>query len=79
METETTTQLASNPRQGDKSDSDFRLSTYLASGSAEIMYRQYMASPKSSLFASKRVTQLIYGDNVTREQLGEVYGTMPLL
>ncbi|KAM5353573.1 hypothetical protein ACJ41O_000223 [Fusarium nematophilum] len=54
------------------------LSTYMASGSAEITLRQYMASPRRSLFAGKRVAKLIYGDSVSWEQLREVYGTMPL-
>lgn len=55
------------------------LSTYMASGSAEIMHRQHMASPKGSLFAAKRVTKLIYVEHVTWEQLREVYRCMPLL
>ncbi|KAJ8132736.1 hypothetical protein O1611_g889 [Lasiodiplodia mahajangana] len=54
------------------------LSTYMASGSAEIVHRQYMASPRGSLWAGKRVAKLIYGTSVTWEQLREVYGTMPL-
>jgi len=55
------------------------LSTYMASKSAEITHRQYMASPKGSLWAGKVVAKLIYGNNITWEQLREVYGTMPLL
>ncbi|KAF2472728.1 uncharacterized protein BDR25DRAFT_365855 [Lindgomyces ingoldianus] len=55
-----------------------RLSTYMASKSAEITLRQYMASPKGSLWAGKVVAKLIYGNNITWEQLKEVYGTMPL-
>ncbi len=54
------------------------LSTYMASRSAEVTYRQYMASPKGSLWAGKMVAKVIYGKNVTWEQLKEVYGTMPL-
>ncbi|CAI6311303.1 unnamed protein product [Periconia digitata] len=56
-----------------------RLSTYMASESAEVMHRQYMAPPKGSLWASKRVVKLIYGDNISWEQLRKVYGCMPLL
>lgn len=55
------------------------LSTYMASKSAELMHRQYMASPKGSLWAGKRIAKLIYGDYITWEQLREVYGFMPLL
>lgn len=54
------------------------LSTYMASKSAEVTYRQYMASPRGSLWAGKMVAKLIYGEKVTWEQLREVYGTMPL-
>ena len=54
------------------------LSTYMVSGSAEIMHRQYMASPKGSLWAAKRVVKLIYGEHVTWEQLRQVYGCMQL-
>ena len=55
------------------------LSTYMASESAELMYRQYMASPKGSLSDAKRVAKLIYKEKVTWEQLRDVYGCMPLL
>ena len=55
-----------------------RLSTYMASESAEIMHRQYMASPKGSLWAAKRGVKLIYGEHVTWEQLRQVYGCMQL-
>ncbi|KAF7547574.1 hypothetical protein G7Z17_g7623 [Cylindrodendrum hubeiense] len=54
------------------------LSTYMASKSAEITLRQYMASPRMSVFAGRMVAKLIYGKSVTWEQLKEVYGTMPL-
>jgi aminoglycoside phosphotransferase (APT) family kinase protein len=54
------------------------LSTYMASKSAEITHRQYMASPRASLWAGKIVAKLIYGKSITWEQLREVYGTMPL-
>lgn len=54
------------------------LSTYMASRAAEITYRQYMASPKGSLWAGRMVAKLIYGNCVTWEQLKEVYGTMPI-
>lgn len=54
------------------------LSTYMASKSAEITHRQYMASPRGSLWAGKMVAKLIYGESVSWEQLKEVYGTMPL-
>ncbi|KAK1768680.1 hypothetical protein QBC33DRAFT_610062 [Phialemonium atrogriseum] len=54
------------------------LSTYMASESAEVTYRQYMASPRGRLWAGKMVAKLIYGKSVTWEQLREVYGTMPL-
>lgn len=55
------------------------LSTYMASASAELMHRQYMAPPKGSLWAAKRVTRLIYGEHITWAQLRSVYGCMPLL
>ncbi|WEW56778.1 hypothetical protein PRK78_002231 [Emydomyces testavorans] len=55
------------------------LSTYMASKGAEITHRQYMASPQGSLWAGKLVAKLIYGKNITWEQLKEVYGAMPLL
>ncbi|KAF4947779.1 hypothetical protein FGADI_10173 [Fusarium gaditjirri] len=54
------------------------LSTYMASKSAEITYRQYMSSPRGSLFAGKMVAGLIYGKSVTWDQLKDVYGVMPL-
>ncbi|KAF9768901.1 hypothetical protein IL306_013749 [Fusarium sp. DS 682] len=54
------------------------LSTYMASKSALITHRQYMASPRGSLWAGKMVAGLIYGGSVTWEQLSEVYGKMPL-
>ena len=54
------------------------LSTYMASKSAEVTYRQYMASPRGSLWAGRMVAKLIYGKNFTWEQLKGVYGTMPL-
>ncbi|KAH3948623.1 hypothetical protein HBI56_121520 [Parastagonospora nodorum] len=55
------------------------LSTYMASESAELMHRQYMASPKGSLWAAKRVAKLMYGEDITWEQLRKVYGCMQLL
>ncbi|KAI9888209.1 MAG: hypothetical protein M1814_001090 [Vezdaea aestivalis] len=55
------------------------LSTYMASDSAEIMHRQYMASPRGSLWAAKRTAKLIYGEHITWEHLREVYGHIPLL
>ena len=54
------------------------LSSYMASKSAEITYRQYMTSPRASLWAAKMVAKLIYGKDVTWEQLREAYGAMPL-
>lgn len=53
------------------------LSAYMASRSAEITHRQYMASPHGSLWAGQMVAKLIYGQSVTWEQLREVYGAMP--
>ncbi|VUC26333.1 unnamed protein product [Clonostachys rosea] len=55
-----------------------RVSTYMASASAEITHRQYMASPRAILWVGKRVAKLMYGDAITWEQLREVYGTMDL-
>ena len=55
------------------------LSTYMASESAELIHRQYMASPKGSLWAAKRVAKLMYGEHVTWEQLTKVYGCMQIL
>ncbi|KAK4201544.1 kinase-like domain-containing protein [Triangularia verruculosa] len=68
-------------QQGNKEQSQdvTPLSTYMASESAELMHRQYMASPKGSLWAAKRIAKLIYGSHITWEQLREVYGCMPLL
>jgi hypothetical protein len=54
------------------------LSTLMSSRSAEITLRQYMASPKGSLWAGKRVAKLMYVENITWEQLREAYGTMSL-
>ncbi|KAF2823618.1 hypothetical protein CC86DRAFT_354739 [Ophiobolus disseminans] len=56
-----------------------QLSTYMASASAEITCHQYMASPKGSLWAAKRVAKPIYGKHATWEQLKKVYGCMSLL
>ena len=55
------------------------LSTYMASPSAELMHRQYMASLQGSLWAAKRIEKLIYGEHIVWEQLRMVYGCMPLL
>ncbi|KAK4244425.1 kinase-like domain-containing protein [Corynascus novoguineensis] len=55
------------------------LSAYMGSRGAEITHRQYMASPKGSLWAGRIVAKLIYGNSVTWEQLREVYGTMPIV
>lgn len=55
------------------------LSTCMASVNAELMHRQYMATPRGSLFAGKRSAHLIYGERITWEQLREVYGRMPFL
>ena len=54
------------------------LSTYMASKSAEITHRHYMASPSGTLWAGQMVAKLMYGQTLTWEQLREVYGTMPL-
>lgn len=55
------------------------LSTYMASKSADITLRQYMASPRGLLFAGREVAKLMYGEKFTWEQLREVYSVMPLL
>ncbi|KAH8690404.1 kinase-like domain-containing protein [Phaeosphaeriaceae sp. PMI808] len=70
-----------NQQQGNMKQSQHLtpLSTYMASESAELMHRQYMASPKGSLWAAKRAAKLIYGEHITWEQLRKVYGCMPLL
>lgn len=71
--------LLDKPEEDVASHADLTpLSTYLASKSAEVTYRQYMASPRSSLFAGKQVAKIMYGETVTWEQLKEVYGTLPL-
>ncbi|KAF3070952.1 hypothetical protein GL218_00779 [Daldinia childiae] len=68
-----------NPAVGVALDSNLTsLSTYMASKSAEVTYRQYMASPRGSLWAGQMIAKIIYGKNVTWEQLREVYGTTPL-
>lgn len=53
------------------------LSTYMATKSAIVTHRHYMASPRATLWAGKTVAKLIYGSSITWEQLKEVYGTMP--
>lgn len=55
------------------------LSTYMASKAAEVTHRQYMASPRSSLWPGRRVAKLIYGESITWEQLREVYSNMPIV
>jgi hypothetical protein len=40
-------------------DKTSTISQYIAAGSAEIMHRLYMASPKGSLWAGKRVAKLM--------------------
>ncbi|OAR02951.1 hypothetical protein LLEC1_07651 [Akanthomyces lecanii] len=55
------------------------LSSYMASKSALITHRQYMATPRASPFAAKQTAKLIYGENVSWEQLQQVYGTLPLV
>jgi hypothetical protein len=55
------------------------LSTYMASERTKLMHRQYMASPKGSLWAAKMVAKLIYGEHTTWEQLRKVCSCMPLL
>lgn len=55
------------------------LSSYMTSERAIITHRQYMESPQGSLWAGKKVAKLIYGPNVTWEQLRLVYGAMPLV
>ena len=55
------------------------LSSYMASKGAVITHRQYMATPRGSLFAGKQTAKLIYGENVSWEQLRQVYGAMPLV
>lgn len=54
------------------------LSSYMASRSAIITHRQYMATPGGSLFAAKQTAKLIYGENISWEQLRQVYGAMPV-
>jgi hypothetical protein len=65
-------------KQSNQTRRPTRLSTYMASESAEIMHRQYMASPKGSLWAAKRIAKLIYKDHITWEQLKATYGHWPL-
>ncbi|OAA73748.1 GDSL Lipase/Acylhydrolase family protein [Cordyceps fumosorosea ARSEF 2679] len=55
------------------------LSTYMASKSAIITHRQYMATPPGSLFACKRTAKLLYGETVTWEQLRQIYGNAACL
>ncbi|ATY64775.1 GDSL Lipase Acylhydrolase family [Cordyceps militaris] len=49
------------------------LSSYMASKSAIITHRQYMATPRGSLWAGKKTAKLIYGESVSWEQLQQVY------
>ncbi|CAE7015993.1 hypothetical protein PTTW11_02888 [Pyrenophora teres f. teres] len=44
----------------------------MASESTELMHRQYIASPKGSLWAEKRVAKLIYGEQIIWGQLRKV-------
>ncbi|KAI0513322.1 hypothetical protein F5B22DRAFT_647872 [Xylaria bambusicola] len=54
------------------------LSSYMASKSTEIAYWQYMSSPRAGLVDGKIIAKLLYGGNVTWEQLRGIYGSMPL-
>lgn len=54
------------------------ISTYLASECAEVTDRQYMVSPRFTLFAGQTVAKIICGKGVTWEQLREVSVTMSL-
>jgi len=54
------------------------LSIYLASKGAELVYREYITTPRQAFWASKTVAKVTYGESVTWEQLREVYGNMPL-
>jgi hypothetical protein len=54
------------------------LSAYLASKSAEITHRQYMASLRGSLWAGRIAAKLLYRESISWDQLKEVYGAMPL-
>lgn len=51
------------------------LSAYMASKSAEVTYRQYMASPRASLWTAKIIAKILYGTVISWEQLREIYGT----
>ncbi len=51
------------------------LSAFMASPSATIVYRQYMASPRKTLWTAKNVAKLMYREAVTWDQLKTVYGT----
>lgn len=55
------------------------LSRYMASKGAVMPHRQYMATPRGSIFAGKQTAKLIYRENVSWEQLRQVYGAMPLV
>ncbi|OJD17343.1 hypothetical protein AJ78_02581 [Emergomyces pasteurianus Ep9510] len=61
-----------------KQSQQLPLSSYMASKNAELMHRQYMASPNGSLWAGKRIAKILYGDHITWEQLRDVYGSMSL-
>lgn len=68
-----------NPKADTASSANLTpLSTYMASKSAEVVHRHYMASPGRSLLAGKMIAKLVYGKSVTWEQLREVYGTLSL-
>ncbi|KAL2691413.1 hypothetical protein Neosp_001798 [[Neocosmospora] mangrovei] len=54
------------------------LSEYMTSISAEITFHHYATSIQRRLLAGKAVTEIMYGDVITWEQLREVYGAMPL-
>ncbi|XWW98100.1 hypothetical protein V2A60_006096 [Cordyceps javanica] len=65
-------------RDMEETEQQTLLSSYMASKSAVITLRQYMATARGSLFAGKETAKLIYGQTVSWEQLRQVFGTMPL-
>jgi hypothetical protein len=65
-------------KRGNKTKKRFQhltlLSTYMASQSAELMFRQYTASPSKSLVVAKLIAKLVYGEHITWEQLRKFHG-----
>jgi isoamyl acetate esterase len=54
-----------------------RLSPFIASNRAEITYRYCSSNTRQALWMARMVSELMYGDSITWDQLKQVYGPMP--